>query len=295
MAESLQNFGGEWTEKKLKSVERYLQAYVTALKKQSFELHYIDAFAGTGYREVLDTTSADQFPIGDMVINDTCQFHEGSAIRALKIKPPFNRYWFVEKDPVRCRELKRLAKRFPELADHISIENGDANQWIREFCRSKWIKRRAVLFLDPFGMQVEWATIQSIAKTEGIDLWYLFPLGAGVNRLLPKNGVIPEGWRKRLNLVYGTNAWESAFYKRSDQLCLFGSEYGKLVKCGDFQTIADFTVERLKEIFPAVAPNPMLLYNSHNCPLYLLCFAASNPGRGGQIAVNIASHILKME
>lgn len=33
------------------------------------------------------------------------------------------------------------------------------------------------MFLDPYGMQVDWATIEAIAKTKAIDLWILFPLG----------------------------------------------------------------------------------------------------------------------
>ena len=33
------------------------------------------------------------------------------------------------------------------------------------------------LFLDPYGMQVEWATIESIAHTQAIDLWLLFSAG----------------------------------------------------------------------------------------------------------------------
>jgi len=38
-----------WTKSKLDKVEKYLKAYVTALKKQNFRLAYIDAFAGNGY------------------------------------------------------------------------------------------------------------------------------------------------------------------------------------------------------------------------------------------------------
>ena len=42
-------FGGDWTKDKLDMVERYLNAYTTALKKKDyFRLMYIDAFAGSG-------------------------------------------------------------------------------------------------------------------------------------------------------------------------------------------------------------------------------------------------------
>lgn len=48
-------------------------------------------------------------------------------------------------------------------------------------------RRRAVVFLDPFGMQVEWRTIERIGQTKAIDLWILFPLGVAVNRFLTKD------------------------------------------------------------------------------------------------------------
>jgi len=37
-------FGGEWTQEKLQILERYLDAYTTALKSKPFKLVYIDAF-----------------------------------------------------------------------------------------------------------------------------------------------------------------------------------------------------------------------------------------------------------
>jgi three-Cys-motif partner protein len=43
-------FGGDWTETKLAILQKYLAAYTTALKGTSFRKGYIDAFAGTGYR-----------------------------------------------------------------------------------------------------------------------------------------------------------------------------------------------------------------------------------------------------
>ncbi len=41
-------FGGPWTQKKLRILGLYLNAYTTALKNQRFRLVYIDAFAGSG-------------------------------------------------------------------------------------------------------------------------------------------------------------------------------------------------------------------------------------------------------
>ena len=44
----VENTVGPWARQKLDGLEAYLNAYTTALKKQRFELVFIDAFAGAG-------------------------------------------------------------------------------------------------------------------------------------------------------------------------------------------------------------------------------------------------------
>jgi hypothetical protein len=119
-------------------------------------------------------------------------FLEGSAKRALRTTLPFDKYIFIEKDPERCKQLENLKNEFPTLANDIDIRQEDANEEIQNLANKDWRSRRAVLFLDPYGMQVEWKTLEAIANTKAIDLWLLFPLGIGVNRLLKKSGDIPD-------------------------------------------------------------------------------------------------------
>src|SRR5258708_39034478 len=47
-AEHAQRFGGPWSLLKVEAVEKYLRAYATVMRRQSFDLTYIDAFAGSG-------------------------------------------------------------------------------------------------------------------------------------------------------------------------------------------------------------------------------------------------------
>ena len=141
-------------------------------------------------------------------------------------------------------------------------------------------------------MQVNWETIKAIANTEAIDLWYLFPFGIGVNRLLKKNAAdMPASWEAKLDDILGTNEWKEDFYSQRQDATLFGNE-PKTVKDADFSKISKFIVKRLKSIFAGVAENPLLLRNSKNNPLYLLCFASGNP-RGAKTAIKIAQDILK--
>jgi len=183
-----------------------------------------------------------------------------------------------------------LKQEFPELATRISIRQVDANSEIAKLCEKDWSSHRAVLFLDPYGMQVEWTTIRAIAKTRAIDLWILFPLGIGVNRLLTKSGDIPYSWRQRLDLLLGTDDWYDEFYRAESVETLFGPA-DRVVKAST-DIVGKYFNNRLKSIFAAVADEPRVLRNSSNSPLYLLCFAAGNP-KGAPIALKIANHLLK--
>ena len=289
-----QQFGGPWTEHKLKCVTKYLRAYTTIMAKQPFRFAYIDAFAGTGYRELEqdgDTESA-MFPEFDSP--EVVGFQQGSARNALEVKPPFQKYVFIEKNANRYSELEELKNEFllkAEFSENsIECVREDANPYLRNLCGKNWRSHRALVFLDPFGMQVEWETIQAIARTQAIDLWILFPIGA-VNRLLKNDGEIHEPNRDRLDLFFGETDWFEVFYQLAKQMAFFNQEEHWQKTSNIFAKIEQYFMERLQNVFEQVADNPLLLYNSKNVPLYLLCFAVGNP-RGAPTAIDIAEHIL---
>src|SRR4051794_20654054 len=101
--QGLQLFGGDWTERKLDALEQYLRAYAKALSKTKFRRVYVDAFAGTGYREQKLLTSVAQTSIfgddlKDLTAAEPQRFLDGSAKIALKVKPAFHRFVFIEQD-----------------------------------------------------------------------------------------------------------------------------------------------------------------------------------------------------
>jgi three-Cys-motif partner protein len=139
-------------------------------------------------------------------------------------------------------------------------------------------------------MEVEWSTIESIGRTRAIDMWLLFPLGQGVNRLLTRSGP-PEGsWAHRLTIMLGTERWRDAFYKESLQRDMFDTS-PRIEKDASWDSISEFFMERLSTCFASVA-RPLALRNTRGVPIFLLCFAAGNP-KGARVAVKIANEILK--
>lgn len=288
-----------WTKDKLVRLEKYLSAYTTALKKTNFVLAYIDAFAGTGTIETKDTKNVDAsqgFFFGNEEEIDLKEFIDGSAKIALQIENKFHKYIFIEKHRKRCEKLEEIKQEFPELKDRIEIVNAEANEYVQTLCQKDWIKhnRRAVMFLDPYGMQVDWKTMKAIADTQAIDLWVLFPIGT-VNRLLNRNGRIKKGRRKKLDKIFGSKDWFEIFFEEKERNTFFPeSTEIYYEKKASFETIAQYYNDKLKSIFADVATNPLFLNNRNNSPIFLLCFAVGNP-KGGPIAVRIAQNILKQK
>jgi three-Cys-motif partner protein len=291
-------FGGDWTSDKLERVRKYLCAYTTIFKKNVrasyFTTIYVDAFAGTGQRveSAGRGGKASAVTLEDEGDPDAEALQKGSARIALEVDPPFDRYVFIEKRAKRAKELEVLRRDFPAKAQAIQIEQGDANEVLKHWCRqTDWQRHRAVVFLDPYGMQVDWATIEAVAATKAIDLWLLFPLGVAVNRLLTKNKPPPRKWADALTRFFGNEEWTREFYPKKKERTLFGEEETER-KAVNFERIGRFFLKRLKSVFAQVAPNPLILSNSKGVPIYLLCFATGNP-KGAPTAVKIAKDILK--
>ena len=286
-----QPFGGPWTQDKLERLQKYLQAYTTIFKRNPrasyFEISYVDAFAGTGYMAAPEAPAGYFFP---ELLEGVEEYQKGSVRRALEVEPRFDHYIFVERNKKCFQELANIAQEFTDR--DIKLSNEDANVFLQRWCKKlDTRKNRAVVFLDPFGANVSWNTIQAIAATKAIDVWILFPIFA-INRMLVKDQKPPEAWAKRLTDIFGTPEWEKEFYTTKKLTSLFDfAENTELInKTADTDKIRDFFVMRLKNIFPAVA-NPRVLLNSRGAPLFLLCFAASNL-KGSDTALKIANHIL---
>ncbi len=287
----MQQFGGSHTADKLGRVRRYLVEFTTLMGDKNFRLAYIDPFAGSGSYTPKSRTPTTRhtgfFP------ELKPRTFDGSARIALQVKPGFDRYIFIDKSARNIAQLKGLRDQHPDIRDRIRLKIGDANARLRNICRHyDWGRWRAVLFLDPYGMQVEWATIEAVAQTRAIDLWCLFPVGAAVNRLLRRDDRISPAGNRRLDLLFGSHDWHSAFYKRT-KCGGFFSEHTNTVKRASFRRIGEYFLDRLQSVFGETAGRPRGLYAKSNIPLYWLCFAAGANGDARQ-RVKIAESILAL-
>lgn len=274
-----QSFGGPWTIEKLNILSNYLDFYTTALKNLPFQLMYIDAFAGTG----------------KILIGDQEEYEEidGSARLALQSKGEFAEYIFIEKKKSFAKELKEMVEHdFPEKKKRVKIEKGDCNSVLLDICKKvNWRNVRAVLFIDPYAADIKWETLQAIAATGAIDVWYLFPFHAA-NRMMTRSGEMDSTWITKLNSIFGDDSWKNRFYHADPQMNLFGTT--EVVKEVSTEALKKYIEERLGSVFAKVSNNSRVLFNRKNSPLFLFCFAVSNktPKAIG-LALKVANYILK--
>ncbi|WP_042886323.1 three-Cys-motif partner protein TcmP [Cupriavidus necator] len=294
-------FGGEWTEQKLVALKKYLEAYRKIFtineKARYFRTVYIDAFAGTGERS--DKAPASEKPTlfdnTDIDAPQATGLHKGSARIALELESPFDQYVFIDKNPKHTAGLTEMIEHdFPNLRSRCRILTGDGVEIVREqlIYGHDWKRTRAVLFIDPYGMNIHWDLIQRIAATQAIDMWLLFPLGQGMNRLLSRDHLPNPGHSAKLTAVLGTDEWKTRFYSSQTQTDLFGIESESSLKTATFENMVEFLKERLSSVFAGVASDVMMLENSKGSPLYALCFAAANKA-GAKTAIRIASDLLR--
>ncbi len=284
---SRKKFGGGWSDDKLDALQSYLESYVQALSRASFERVYIDAFAGAGTREVTQDIEDNLFD--EVLSEEDAGYRHGSPLIALATQSPFHRFIFIERDPGSIARLQeQVSQNFPSRIGDVAFQQGDANELLQAITRENWKPRRAVAFLDPFALHVKWETIEMIAKTQAIDLWLLFPAMA-VNRMLPRNGIVPKKWAEKLTETFGSSEWEHYFYEKQ-QADMFGEEtISKQPKI--FEKLSEFITMRLNTVFEKANTKPLILRNSTGAPLFLLCFASGNP-KGAPIALRIADHII---
>jgi three-Cys-motif partner protein len=283
----MSEFGGAWSKKKVDCVSAYLTAYQTALKRRNFRLVYIDAFCGDGSQKLKGGTEAT-------LLGEGREFMRGSAQRAIELESPFHAYHFIDKSKKSLGQLKtRLVELKPELTDRMHWHQGDVNVELPKIVRSlDQRSERAVVFADPYGMQLDFETVETVGRCPIIDFWYLVPTGLAINRLATKDGKVPAAWADRLDRFLGEKEWRSRWYRRTESADLFGPTE-TIAKIANLEQIeADFQA-RLGKAFALCAKNKMRLEHQGRV-LFTLMFACSNPSpKAHALAIKIANHLLK--
>ena len=271
-------FGGDWTREKIDIVVLYAKAYLTIMNKYpQFKCLYFDGFAGSG----------------DIYQDDKIDFEilEGAALRILEIDQPksFDIYYFVELNKSNKEQLEAtINKQFPNKRKYV-VE-GDCNKKLFDLAEylKKNSKVRVLAFIDPYGMALNWGSIQ-ILQGLGVDLWILVPTGIGMNRLLKRNGDIRASWVKKLENFLGMSGEDikNYFYKSTTFQTLFGTETITEKERDAINKACNLYQKRLNDVFKFVSES-LPLKNSTGSIMYHLVMASNNVA-----AFGIANDIIK--
>lgn len=254
----------DWTQKKLNLLSEYLQAYSTILNAQVRKgwfarFEYVDCFAGEGRYEDPDT--------GEYV--------DGSPRIALRIEPPFTVYHFVEIDQRRAEHLEAVVREFPNrdirLYPKRNANDFLVNELIPSFARQH--RKRGFVLLDPWGLDVEWNTIEHLAAVGTLEIFVNFSLvGVQRNVLRRDPSRITGKHRERMRRIWGSDDWEQKLYK--PEPTLFGDELKKIENSS--RVLAEAYRQRLQGEFKHCPP-PAIMRNSNRSPIYALQFASHKP------------------
>lgn len=242
---------GEWSEIKLKCIHNYLGAYSNILSRAGYkEYYFIDGFASTGFCKSKQTSTTIR----------------GSATLALTVNPPFSKYFFIELDKNKIKELEKLRALFPNL--NVEIFHGDCNIEIANVLKRIADNNPFLALFDPQAGDLYWDTIRRVSEKNKAELLINFPFGMAINRYMPlEDGKNIDGeMKKKLNMIFGTESWEPIYYERKK---------GTITPFQAREKYLDIYLIGLKQLgFKYYAVKNLM--NSKNVHIYYLIFATRN-------------------
>jgi three-Cys-motif partner protein len=143
-----------------------------------------------------------------------------------------------------------------------------------------------VVFLDPYALQVDWMTLEALASTQVLDVWYLFPIRDTIRQLAhnfegigPKEPMLdrllgPE-WRELYSIVPEMGGRRDLFDEPAEP------EMRRVVSVRQFE---QWLKGRLEGEFRFVSqPLPILTTPSRQA--FSLFLGVSNPSEGSLFAM----------
>ena len=260
---------GIWSELKLEIIEQYGAAYTKAFSRTpNLKKYYIDGFSGAGVH----------------IAKKTKEQIEGSPLRALKVQPPFDGYYFIDLNGDKTDYLRATCG---DRSD-VDIHTGDSNEYLTKTVLPKIQYRkytRALCLLDPYALHLNWGVILQAGQSKAVDMFLNFPvMDMNRNAIWRNPEKVPQDGIERMNKFWGDESWRNAAYVESKQQSLFFEPDKE--KQSNGVIVAAFR-DRLKRVagFDFV-PDPLPMRNSRNAVVYYL-FLASPKAVAEKIIIDI--------
>lgn len=251
---------GNWVAQKLDYLARYLDMFITSMRtpKQKWRaLNYIDLFAGPGKCQM-----------------DTGEIYLGSPLLALTAKKPFSHYFFADLEPSNIAALQQRTAASPQSAN-CHFYTGDSNIIVHQivtkiqtmnssFVQGAWPCLN-LAFLDPEGLELEWATVETLAHLRTDLIIHYSQMG--LERYMPI--AIEKSEETVVDRFFGSRDWREIYLEWRN-------------KTGLHRQLIDFYKNNLKALGYVEIKgddeswNEPLMRNTKNAPLYRLLFASKH-------------------
>jgi len=254
---------------KLAIIKEYAAAYSRILSKKGFHHIYIDAFAGAGIH-ISETTGG---------------FVRGSPLNALITNPSFEELYFVELDGRKVEFLREAIGQ----QNNVHIYHGNCNDLLptEVFPKISYKDyKRALCFLDPYGLHLSWKVVEAASQTRSIEIFLNFPIH-DINRNVLRKTLqeVEQAQIDRMNTFWGDFSWRDIAYRLTKDI------WGKnrwLKDCNN-EKITEAFRQRLINVAGFIhVPKPMPMRNSRGSTVFYLFFASHN-----QVGAKIAQDIFK--
>jgi three-Cys-motif partner protein len=187
---------------------------------------------------------------------------------------------------------KAIRDQFPHLSDRVELSRLDANEMLRNLCVSQnWKETRAVVFLDPFGLQIDFHTLTLLGQTEAVDLWYLVPVFA-MYRQISGEGQINADGGPRVDAALGTTAWRDVAVVEEHSTDLFNQPQLRSKRAVDVAWFEKVAKDRLGVAFGGRVLDETLPLGRGGIQEFSLMFAWANPGEKAKLAAKLAKAVL---
>ncbi|MFZ4813516.1 MAG: three-Cys-motif partner protein TcmP [Phototrophicaceae bacterium] len=239
----------EYAKYKLDALSHYIHQTNVAMRDKWLNRFYLDLQAGPGKNK-----------IGQEV-------WLGSPLLALTAPFPATRFFFNEYDPAHPEVFEALKTRVQSspFHPHITLLQKDVNNAALDIVNlipNNGKNSLNLAFLDPEGLEMDWRTVETLAKIARMDMIINFST-SGIIRSIGK------GYEDVVTRFFGTDEWKS-IYQQAD-------------KSNKSRVLIDFYRQQLEKFGYNIQINPNLgghdisIRNSRNAEVYSLIFASKHP------------------
>jgi three-Cys-motif partner protein len=265
MAERTPRPWGYWTRAKLDVLQDYLAAFLAASSGKAPHAVYLDAFAGEG--SGIDRLTSEEFD-GSPRIAAGAVANGSSGYR-------FSHLRLFELSTTRAAGIQAyLREHFP--GRDIDVVPGDCNTTLPATLKimPEAVRRSPTFaFLDPFGTELKWPTIEAIADHKRglrykVELWMLFS-AAGLMRIAgssPAKAAL--GAEDILIDLFGNTRWEPIVNAR---------RAGTISGADAREAFVNLMRWQLEEALGYHTTHALELKNARGTSIYHMIFATDHP------------------